>query len=108
MSALREVFHQVPESDWDFCSAEFAGIPYVLEVSKVENYEGVWEYRIHSPRRTDYHQRIDEIEFMQYSHELKTAFEAFNNRHRDELFARIQLNKVRLTFEKYWGAKLDD
>jgi len=104
MSSSNETIRKIPDSDWDFTIADFPGMKYKFELSEVENYEGEWEYRIHSPLSVEYHKRIDFIEFMRLKMAMKAAVEAFNNK--DELFARIEGQKVIDAWVEHWGPKL--
>lgn len=85
-----------------FSRLQFPGVSYCFAISKEENYEGEWIYRIYSPTE-DEHQRIDEYTFNKIRDLMATAADAFNAS--NDISAQYRVNELMKIWKHYWSDK---
>lgn len=82
-----------------FSRLTFPTVDYGFAISKEENFEGEWIYRIYDPTETK-HKKIDEREFNLIRQLMITASNCFNNN--DDLSAHFQVEKLIKVWKRHW------
>lgn len=82
----------------------FPSVDYAFTISKEENFEGEWIYRIYDPTETK-HKQIPEREYHLIRELMKVTSFCFNNN--DDLSARMQVEKLIKVWKRHWRIEDD-
>ena len=83
-----------------FSRLTFPNSPLEFVISKEENFDGIWIYRIYHPMGK-LHKSISERDYNRLRFKLIAATEAFNGN--DHLYAKIKVNDLVKEWEFHWG-----
>ena len=102
MSSSNEVFiEKINPYEEIFSRLTFPTVDYAFAISKEENFEGEWIFRIYDPTETK-HKKIEEREYQLIRELMVIAENCFNNN--DDLSARFQIEKLCKVWKRHWNA----
>lgn len=84
-----------------FSRLSLPNITYSFTISKEENIEGVWIYRIYNLKE-DLHKQIEEHTFLNIRSIMQRAADAFNMD--SDLAARTHIQKLMNIWKEHWDA----